>query len=228
MAISAALLECLTVALDEAVAPCATWDFRRGQVVEHADIRALEAHIRTGLLSGEPAQVKDALANVVYFARAFEPSVQRHRVALFRKNVQREQIRRAIDVFATVEGNGVQAIHGIGLDHFGHMSFVTRVRSFLDPAHWVALDRGLTRLRSTPQHTPLHDITWYPIANLVPVNADNERCYVAWNHACCRLAAHESFAGRDVRPVEIERAIFHLVRKRELQLAARILAAAVA
>ena len=116
---------------------------------------------------------------------------------------------------------GLRDLKRIGLPHFTQVTFLSKLRMFLDPVCYAALDLKLAKLRFEQPSTLLHDLKVQPTS--IPVTAHNEAVYAAWCAACQALA---TALGRERgwRAADVERGVFHLVDTGQAALAARLLA----
>lgn len=204
--------------------PAVTYDFDRGVERTYHSMNDVENKIRAGLTHSSVEAVKDALSNVLYWGYA-RTGYRVTRVTDFRNKVTPEQLDQALDLFhsLTRPGNklpGLRSIAALGLPQFSGMSFVSKVRMFLDPWHFVVLDRKLLSLRTTETPTVFHEITMGPSEVMIRISRHNEQVYSSWSQQCLRLA--EKYLGR-TRAVDVERAIFHLIDTGRSKLAAGLL-----
>lgn len=86
-----------------------------------------------------------------------------------------EQIRKATTLFSKIEGDGLLEIKKLSLPQFSNMSFSSKLRMFLDPCNYVALDRKLLKLKKSKIKTFFHFIKEYPTS--IPITKQNCELY---------------------------------------------------
>ena len=202
--------------------PKVLFDFRARREIAFHSMRDLEDQVRGCLLSQRLDSVKDGLSNILYWGLA-RVGYREAWIGRFRSQVTDEQLGKAQGVFQTISGTGLQLLKRLGLPQFSHMSFLSKVRMFLDPREYVVLDLKLMKLAKSDNPNLFSGIKRYP--TYVPVTRQNEAVYERWCEACRRLAA-SCFDGSKVFAADIERGIFQLVQEGRLALAGRIMSAA--
>ena len=204
--------------------PAVTYDFHRGQERRHPSIQGVETQIRAELTYPSLLAVKDALSNVLYWGYA-RTGYRDVRVKDFRDKVSEEQLAQALDLFHSLTRPGpkppaLRAIAALLLPQFSGMSFISKIRMFLDPWYFAVLDRKLLSLRTATAPTVFRHISMGPSEVMIRVSRNNEQVYEAWCQQCLRLS--QKYLGQN-RAVDVERAIFHLVDTGQSELAAAIL-----
>jgi len=204
--------------------PTVTYDFGKGVQRVHPSIAGVELQIRAELTWPSRQAVKDALSNVLYWGYA-RTGYRETRIKDFRDNVTDEQLDRAIDLFHSLtrpgqKVPGLRSIAALRLPQFSGMSFVSKVRMFLDPGYFVVLDRKLLSLRAQPYPTVFRELNVGPSEVMIRITEHNETVYAAWSQQCLRMS--EKYLGQR-RAVAVERAIFHLIDTGHPDLAAKIL-----
>lgn len=187
--------------------PPVTYDFTKGCQRNHPSMVAVENQIRAELTWPSHQAVKEALSNVLYWGYA-RTGYRDRRVKEFRDNVTAEQLDRAIHLFhsLTRPGHkvaGLRLIAALGLPQFSGMCFVSKVRMFLDPWHYVVLDRKLLSLRTQPYPTLFRELNVGQSEVMIRITQHNEAVYTAWSQQCLRLS--ETHLGHR-RAVDVERA----------------------
>jgi hypothetical protein len=76
------------------------------------------------------------------------------RVQRFRREVDERGLHRASELFQNINGPAVKEIAGLKLPEFVGLSFISKVRMFLNPADYVVLDRGGHPIRCLGQPNP--------------------------------------------------------------------------
>jgi hypothetical protein len=221
------LQEALLAALRGYDFPAVTYDFARDREVTHESMIRVENEIRASLVSESRDAVLDGLSNVLYWGYA-RTGYRQARVQRFRDRVtsDSEQIVRAGALSRSIEGPSLQRIRRLRLPEFSGLSFISKVRMFLDPRNYVVVDRKLLTLRAAAPRTVLSTFTFDARRETsIRITAANERSYGDWCMLCRRIASTH-LAGTGLRAVDMERGIFHLVEVGETAIAAEILAGA--
>ena len=222
MPLDEGLLKYLTTAIGDYDFPCVTYDFDSHREKTHNSMRGVEADIREDLLADNLTALRNGLANVLYWGYA-RMGFRDYRVRRFRAKVTESQLRKAKTLFQHLEGPGICQIARLRLPELSGVSFISKVRMFIDPVNYVILDRKLLRLRKQKQHTLFHEITAAQNSTSIRATRHNEAVYERWSRQCSRIAT-DYFGKSNMRAIDIERAIFGLVDKGQDQIAAAILA----
>ena len=201
--------------------PKFTFDFQRGAEVRHPTMRTVEAHIREALTSEDPEDVRDGLSNILYWG-LHRVGYKSLRIARLREETTPTHFAEARSVFESIRGNGLRSLKKLKLPQFSQMSFITKLRMFLDPRNYVVLDKKLVDMAGTAVPTLFRDFKRYPTS--IPVTAMNESVYGRWCRLCRKVAQH-LFAD-DGYAVDVERGVFHLCGKEQSAVAAQIVGAA--
>lgn len=198
--------------------PPNTWDFQAARRVSRADTQEVESSIGAQLRSGRLEDVRDGLSNVLYWGYATSKGRQMDRVGRFRQKVRDEQILAFAQLAKRLSGPGLKAIAGLKLPQFSGVSFISKVRMFLDPMNYVVLDGKIARLRGLPG-TILDGLV--SVGTQIKVTSTNEAVYEQWS-GWCRKAARQAF-GEGTFAVRAERAVFQLVNQNKVEEAAQII-----
>lgn len=198
--------------------PARLYDFEQKQEIMFETMRELENYLRKKLLSTNPLEIKFGLANVVYWGNLTAGYCWR-RVQKFLNEITLEQIRKATTLFSKIEGDGLLEIKKLNLPQFSNMSFSSKLRMFLDPCNYVALDRKLLKLKKSKIKTFFHFIKEYP--TYIPITKQNCELYRFWSKLC-RETAKTYFKNTNFIAVDIERGIFHLVDRCKIDTAAML------
>ena len=174
----------------------------------------LEMKIRGQLLSGQLAQVKDGLSNILYWGH-FRAGYRDSRVKKFRDKVNDILLKKAAKLFPVIVANGIIQIKELKLPQFSNLSFISKVRMFLDPAEYVVLDRSLMRIRPLSRN-----FKQYPTC--IPATKHNASSYDAWA-LFCRKVSDEVSDDEHLRAVDIERGFFYLIDQGQAAIAEKIL-----
>jgi hypothetical protein len=121
------------------------FDFSRNAPQRLPDTRAVEVAIRHELKSGDPEQFKNGLSNVLYWGYA-KMGIRDTRVHRFRAKVTGSQLKQAGELFRRSNLPSVVQIKKLGLPEFSGLSFVSKIRMFLDPDHSATLDWQIMKI----------------------------------------------------------------------------------
>ena len=199
--------------------PAVTYGFLRGTEQRHSSLREVEALVRQQLLSDNLDDVREGLSNVLYWGYG-RMGRRDYKVATFRQKVTAEQLSRAQKLFRFLRGAALVDLKRLGLPEFSQMSFISKVRMFLDPAQFVTLDLKLASLRHEATETVLHKLRVYE--TYIPITKDNERVYQDFAALCIHGATRFPEVD-DVRAVDVERGLFNLIDCGRRSDAARLL-----
>ena len=125
--------------------PRVTYDFQNGIEVNHQTMRSVESTIYRRLTSRGSNDVKDGLSNVLYW-RYRRIGFRWTKVNEFRDKVTYQQLQRAVRVFKDLKGVGLRTLKKLELPKFSNVSFLSKLRMFLDPRNFVTLDLKLMKL----------------------------------------------------------------------------------
>jgi hypothetical protein len=199
--------------------PAVTFDFANQRPAQFPTVRDLDEYLNRLLHSENPADVKDALAGILYWG-FLRVGYRDYRVQQFCTTVTDQQLQRCIQVFRTLQGAALRTLKDLRLPEFGFLPFLSKLRTFLDPQRYCVLDNKIGKLQPLRRKLKIHDA-------IIPVSHDNEAAYGWWVQTCQDLAAKlnaELNAHPPLRPVDIERGIFHLVQANQQDEAEHILA----
>ena len=99
------------------------------------------------------------------------------------------------------------------------MSFVSKIRMFLDPANSATLDRQIMKIHKAANGTILSRFHLQPTQ--IPITCQNAKAYEEWCQKMKEIS-RQYFDDR-FRAVDIERGLFQLVQSRRAAVAAQIL-----
>lgn len=199
--------------------PMVTYDFDNKREIGHQTMRSVENTILGCLTSNRPNDVKNGLSNVLYWGYR-RTGYYWTRVDRFRNKVTSQQLQSAIQVFQNLEGTGLRTIKQLGLPEFSNLSFLSKLRMFLNPQDFVTLDRKLMKLAQLSPRTLFAHIN--ERGTYIPVTDSNERYYQDWCNLCRKLA-ETYFGGKNILAVDIERGIFQLVENGQLAIGAGVI-----
>jgi hypothetical protein len=219
MPLSPSQKEELHKAIKEYSFPPEYYDFILDRPERLEDTRAVEARIKADLISGDMNLVKNGLSNVLYWGFARMKKIRDFRFNRFREKVTRDNLCAATELFHTSGAPSLIKIKDIGLPEFSGMSFVSKIRMFLDPEKSATLDRQIMKIHRALPSTVLANVHANPTQ--IPITAHNAEAYEMWCRKM-REISERYFAG-GFRAADIERGFFHLVQEGEVSLAGEIL-----
>ena len=201
--------------------PPVTFDFEAGEQIRHADMRGAEDRIRRLLMARSRQQVRDGLANVLYWGYANSPGRRDYRVEEFQRDVTGDQLDRFAEIAARTPPPGPARIKKIGLPQFSGMSFITKIMMFLDPAGCPVLDMKIAEAFSQSSgFPPLEGLVFRKRSRFrgrsdttIRVTKMNECVYSKWASWCGSIAEYVNASGSScegLRAVDVERALFAL------------------
>ncbi len=192
--------------------PAVTFDSETNREIRHSDMTGVERHIRNQLLSDNLGEVKNGLSNVIYWGFASQ-NVACARYRVFRERITVDNIRRFAELVGHLRGPGLLDVKRLRMPQFTQMSFVSKLRMFLDPVSYPVLDLQIARFAASNPFPPLEGLKMQK--TYIPISKDNERIYHNWA-AWCRAIAEQvneepTSPCRDLRAVDVERGIFTLI-----------------
>ncbi|MCS6500730.1 hypothetical protein NYD60_11960 [Burkholderia thailandensis] len=217
MPLTPSQVDCLRAAVSHYAFPPAHFDFASNAPVTGLTMDQVEARIRKDLLT--EIGVKDGLSNILYWGFAQMRGLAEVRVSRFRLSVTEQQLVAASRLFSTTPRPALADIARLKLPQFSGVSFVSKVRMFLDPDMSATLDRQIMQIHGVRSTTVLAAVRQSPTT--IPVTEGNSAAYEAW---CTRLACIRDTYLPSRRVVDVERGFFQLIQSGRVQLAAHILA----
>jgi hypothetical protein len=221
MSLSQYQKEHLLQAIEAYAFPAEYFDFIMDRPEQQQDTRAVEAKIKADLICGNTGRVKNGLSNVLYWGFS-QMGFRWRRVSLFRANVTTSKLEAATQLFHTSLSPPLTEIGRLMLPQFSGVSFVSKIRMFLDPEKSATLDLQIMKIRTSRPDTVLANVCVYETR--IPITAHNAKAYELW----CRKMREIStkyFAGR-FRAADVERGFFQLIQDDEVSLAGEILGSA--
>lgn len=198
--------------------PTAHFDFTTQTPVVGLSIAQLENRIRQQLLSPSQEDVKDGLSNVLYWGFAQMGGLAPVRVERFRSAVSGRQLQQASRLFTNYERPALYEIARLGLPQFSKVSFVSKIRMYLDPVKSATLDRQIMQIHQI--HTDTVLAAFKEDKTSIPTTKGNSNAYEGW----CEHLAHIAQAYLPTaRVVDIERGFFHMIQEGDVNEAANIL-----
>lgn len=197
-------------ALDAAIAayafPLVYFDFSTGTALTALSVAVLETEIQRLLISLNPTDVKNGLANVIYWGNA-NAGYRDHRVDRFRTGVTTAQLTSFQRMVTRGRVPTLGDIRGLRMPGYSGISFISKILMFLDPRHYPVLDLQLASL-AIPNG--VRAIDRLVVRTQIPISAHNTAAYDAWRMECLYIS-NTYFGGR-YRAVDIERGFFHLAQ----------------
>lgn len=200
--------------------PCAYYDFVNDIPDYQPNMIAVENLIQADLTSANAALVKNGLSNVLYWGYA-QVGFRDVRVNRFRMNVTNDNLIAAATLFDNMVGDGLVQIRDIGLPEFSGMSFVSKVRMFLNPENYVTLDKQILKMNEIPVPTVLNEIAFGQNETRIRISGPNVIVYNNWCGKCVHIS--NTYYDGQYRAADIERGFFALIQRRETQRAAEML-----
>src|SRR4030042_962909 len=152
MPLNSQQLAALSTAISEYSYPKVLFDFVKSKEIRYMSMRELETDIRRDQISGNPDDVKRGLSNVLYWGHR-TTGFCKTRVEKFREQVTARQLSETTKMLVSLQGAGLLTLKGLKLPEFSNVSFLSKLRMFLDPDKWVVLDRNLMNLADLNPNT---------------------------------------------------------------------------
>ena len=211
--------DCLCTAIEGFGFPADYFDFANNMPERLASTKDVEIRVRRALISGEPDCVKDGLSNVLYWGYA-QMGIRDTRVRRFREKVALTQLNLASALFRGSHVPSVVEIKKLGLPEFSGLSFVSKVRMFLDPGTSATLDWQILKIHQHCSTTLLARL-YIGKSTQIPITRNNSEVYEDW----CRkmLDISKTYFNGRFRAVDVERGFFELIQRGRVSIAAQIL-----
>lgn len=225
--------------------PAITCNFRDGRKICHCKctretnihrecMRKVEKKIRNQLLSGNAQVVKDGLANVLYWGYTEDKLKQTIHLNAFRKNKNFDKELLEFRKFCIDHHSNPSMLsepvlrHITKLPQFG-ISFASKTMMFLDPDNYPVLDSRIANFAKLSCFPPLQNLSMNASGDVITPGQANEKVYEKWASWCRDTAKAVRIYSRcpppikDLRAVDVERAIYQLVgsKKDPLTIAQR-------
>lgn len=208
----------LANAMEEYSFPSVYYDFSNNVPSRAGRMADLETLIRQELISNDFPRVKDGLSNILYWGYA-QMGIRDTRVDRFRNRVDTKEILDAASLFSRHHLPTLAEIKSIGLPEFSGVSFVSKIRMFLDPSSSATLDFQIMKMQNIRPTPILSQIRIQQTQ--IPITVHNSNMYEMW---CNRMKGiGRKYFGEECRAVDIERGLFHLIQRDETEAAANIL-----
>jgi hypothetical protein len=194
--------------------------FDDSPLVRPPDHRALEDELRLQLLSKDPEQLRDGLANVLYWLYQLDGAGQ-DGIWAFRAGARRWALVEALRLLDGLEGPGLVRLEGLKLPGFRDLRSLSALRMFLDPRRYACLSTAHLGLAAEPGHSVIHEFAAARATDLFQPR--HEVHYQRWCRICGRLAAALP-PEEDWRCADVERALGSLAALGEGETALRLIA----
>lgn len=182
MPLSTSQVHQLSTAIAGYAFPSAYFDYVANIPVVGLTMPQVESRIRSDLISGAPSLTKDGLSNVLYWGFAQMGGLASVRVDRFRTQISQPQLQAASQLLSGTPRPALHAIASLRLPQFSGVSFVSKVRMFLDPTRSATLDQQIMKIHGVRATTVLAAVRRSKTS--IPVSAANSAAYEAW---CDRL-----------------------------------------
>ena len=199
--------------------PAIYFDFRENREVQASSMADVERAINGQLRSSHVPDVKNGLANILYWGFA-KIGYRDNRVEDLNDNITTAQIKEFQALLATGSTPTMRKIKAISIPQFSGMSFLSKVLMFLNPSDYCVLDTQITRLRSRNSLKALCQLSFGPKERQIRISSHNEATYDRWRAEC--LGVSTTYYGGEYRVVDIERGFFHLIQRGRLLDAQKI------
>lgn len=213
MPLTAAQTEILHDAIGNYAFPPVYYDFEAGIEIVANNMEEVEHVISGQLLSINTEEVRQGLANILYWGYA-NIGYRDVRVANLNNNITMEQI----EAFQVLLGNGhiptMAEIKRIQMPQYSGMSFVSKVLMFLNPVEYCVLDKQIANLRTHNGHKSLNHLVFRQNDTQIRISTHNETVYNEWRSEC--LAISIEYYDNEYRVVDIERGFFQLIQQGHL------------
>lgn len=206
MPLSTSQIHTLDAAIAAYAFPLEYFNFSTGVPLTAPSITVLEFAIQRLLISPNLVDVKDGLANVIYWGNA-NAGYRGYRVNIFRTGVTTAQLTSFQRMVAGGRVPTLGDIRGLRMPGYSGISFISKILMFLDPRHYPVLDLQLASL-AIPQGN--RAIDHLVVRTQIPISAHNIAAYDAWRIEC--IAMSTTYFGGRYRAVDIERGLFHLIQ----------------
>ena len=184
MSLRAAEIKVLGDAIRQQAFPLGYFCFDRGMPQQAEDRAALEQRVTTLLRSPRLDEVRDGLANVLYWSHIGQPGRQKSKVDKFCTSVTEAQLL-AFQQAAAASPPDARQIRDAGLPGFASLASISRVLYFLDPQRCCLVDLPLCRLGRVGGGKALDRIRH---SSSIPVTYHNQTAYLDWCVECSQIA----------------------------------------
>lgn len=197
------------------------YDFTKNISDHKSSIATVEAKIKADLTSDDWQRVMDGLSNVLYWGWAQKPKIRDVRVELFRTTATESQLRKSAQLFKRCPPPSLLEIKQLKLPQFSGVSFVSKVRMFLDPENSATFDKQIMKIRGAFPETIRATFQAFENSTQIRITKESSDAYEYW---CGKMreVSERYFNGR-LRAVDVERGFFQLIQAGKDSIAADIL-----
>jgi hypothetical protein len=91
-------------------------------------------------VAGDPVRLRDALSSILYWG-FYRMGTRDHHIGDFPSKITADHLVRAAAVLPQLSGTGIRGLRALGVPQFGQFTFLSKLRTFLDPERYCVLDR---------------------------------------------------------------------------------------
>lgn len=193
--------------------PAVYYDFQENRKVQASSMADVEHAISGQLCSVHAEDVKNGLANILYWGYA-NVGYRDIRVEGLNNNITIGQIKAFQALLANGRTPTMAEIKTIHIPQYSGMSFLSKVLMFLNPTHYCVLDKQIARLRTENSPKALNQLSFGPKETQIRISSHNEAIYNCWCAECLEVST--TYYGGEYRVVDIERGFFHLIQQGRL------------
>ncbi len=192
--------------------PAVTFNFSKNCQIQHSNMLGVETHIKSLLISRNPADVKHGLANVLYWGYA-QIGYREIRINKFLANITPRQIQDFSNLTSNQPLPAMSQIKKLGLPEFSGVSFISKILMFLDPSSYCTLDQQIAKMRNLDgiQRNVLDNLSFSPNETQIRVSGQNQKVYDAWRHKCLDISL-QYYSG-SFRSADMERCFFSMIQQ---------------
>jgi hypothetical protein len=200
--------------------PTVFFDFERDEEIYCTGMAAVENKIYKQITSKETKTVKDGLSNILYWGYA-RVGYRETRINKFRKNITKYKLKHFIHLLESEPKLSLISINKIKMPEYSGMSFVSKIRMFLDPATSATLDKQIVRIKFLSKNTVLNQLSHTKKESQIRISKPNSQAYEAWCNELTSIS--NTYYEKRFRAVDVERGLFNLVQCNHINDAVRIL-----
>ncbi|MBS1828207.1 MAG: hypothetical protein JST93_23075 [Acidobacteria bacterium] len=180
-------------------------------------MRDVESRVKEALQSGSVDTVRDGLSNVLYWGYA-QIGYRSNRIQRFRELVTVSMLESAAVLFKQ-RSPSVIDIMELKLPEFSGLSFVSKIRMFLDPERSAVLDKQILKMNKVAVGTVLSGLSGNGTS--ISITQKHAQAYEQW----CQKLLDISIRYFEAKPraVDVERGFFHLIQTERVEIAATLL-----
>ncbi len=168
----------------------------------------IEKYIKDLLISKDSLMVKNGLSNVLYWGYATS-GYRDYRVSEFRNKVTPEQLADFKLLFSQSKKPSMLELKKVGMPQYSGISFLSKIRMFLDPDNSATLDKQIMKMKFTTlgEESVLSQFS-HKTGQILPTSK-NSVAYESW---CKKLLSisQDYFEGK-YRAVDVERGFFKII-----------------